>query len=115
MKDRDQPPILREALLAARTQVPDQADLARLAARLPLVAGGPAGGGNPPTGAPPPVVAAPPSMLSGVTIGAALGLTVAGAGFVWQAAHQPSASPPAASASVLRENVPTPAALQVPE
>jgi hypothetical protein len=81
------PPVLRDALLAARDDGPRDADLARLAARLPVAP------------LPPPPVAAPPSVLSGALIGAALGVLVAGAGLFWDARREPPPRPaPAAVA-----------------
>lgn len=70
------PDLLRDALVTARVQAPSAAQMASLAARLPVGAPPPAG----PSGAAP-AVAAPPSVLSGALIGAALGVIVAGAGF----------------------------------
>ncbi|WP_437955548.1 hypothetical protein WME76_29075 [Sorangium sp. So ce119] len=121
--------VLRVALEAARRDAPDRAQLARLAARLPLHLpdgpgggqgpGGPAEGGGPATGggagapatgagagapatgvgagAPAAIAStaavAPPSVLSGLGIGAALGVVLVGA--VWLM-PSPSQPPPAA-------------------
>ncbi|XXT16466.1 hypothetical protein WME94_40160 [Sorangium sp. So ce429] len=118
------PDVLRVALDAARRDAPDKAQLARLAARLPLRLpdgpgggkdpGGPADGGGPASGggagapatgggagapatiAPAGIAAAgagaPPSVLSGLAVGAALGVVLVGA--VWLVPSR-SQSPPA--------------------
>jgi hypothetical protein len=81
MTDRDRPlvdagvpALVREAIAGARARTPSPADLARIAARLPL--------GVPPASPP---AAAPPSVLSGALIGAALGVVVSGAALIWDA------------------------------
>jgi hypothetical protein len=86
------PEHLRKALGAARADVPSDAQLARLAARMPVGAPPAAPG----AGAPAVGSAAVPSTLSGALIGAALGVVVSGVGFFWPASsHAPAARPPA--------------------
>ncbi|MGK3986534.1 hypothetical protein WME99_26045 [Sorangium sp. So ce136] len=112
------PDVLRAALEAARRDAPDKAQLARLAARLPLRLpdgpgggkdpGDPADGGGPATGggagapatlAPAGIAAAgagaPPSVLSGLAVGAALGVVLVGAVWLMPSRSQP---PPASLA-----------------
>src|SRR6185437_12473589 len=82
-------PIVRDALAAARAASPDEALLARVAAKVTSATaphGGQGGGdagarGSPPSPASPlpAPAAAPPSMLSGALIGAALGALGSGA------------------------------------
>jgi hypothetical protein len=85
LADADSPPLLRDALFAARAERPAPDAIARLAARLPLTAPipGPAGAA---TSAP---------VLSGALVGAALGALVLG-GLLWPTAP---ARPVAAVAS----------------
>jgi hypothetical protein len=124
MNDRETPPrfpgsgapdLLRDAMTSARADVPDAAQLARLAARLPLGAPPPGGSGAPAT--PAVTVTAPPSVLSGALVGAALGVLVAGAGLVWDATRA-SPSPPASSVPVVSTSAniesPPPAAAPPP-
>jgi hypothetical protein len=92
------PALLRDALVTARAQAPSSAQLASLAARLPLGAPPPAG----PSGAAPaaPPIGAPPSILSGALIGAALGVLVSGAG-LWRSAKSEPAQEAAPRVTVV--------------
>ncbi|WP_437946636.1 hypothetical protein WME98_37960 [Sorangium sp. So ce296] len=113
------PDALRRGLEAARRDGPDEARLARLAARLPLGGPGPSGGSAAPSGssaapsgssaspsggsaAPsglaPTVAAAPPTVLSGLAIGAAVGAVLVGAVWLMPSRSQPPPGPPRAAA-----------------
>ncbi len=87
------PTLLRDALAGARARAPSPADLARVAARLPL--------------GPPPPAAAPPSVLSGALIGAALGVIVAGTSLIGDARRAPA--PPAVATGDAPLRAPQPA------
>jgi hypothetical protein len=94
---------LREALGAARADVPSADRLAALAARLPL--------GSPAPGKIGPATAAPaaPSVLSGALVGAALGVVVSGVGLYWDSQRATPASPPSVAASPSSAPPPEPA------
>ncbi|XXX80252.1 hypothetical protein WMF30_15910 [Sorangium sp. So ce134] len=120
------PDALRLGLEAARGDAPDAARLARLAARLPLGgpgptggsgapaggsgaptggsgaptggSGAPAGGSGAPAGLAPAAAAAPPTALSGLAIGAAVGVVLVGAVWLMPPRSQPPPEPPRAAA-----------------
>ncbi|XYH94591.1 hypothetical protein ACMHYB_43180 [Sorangium sp. So ce1128] len=118
--------VLRVALEAARRDAPDRARLARLAARLPLHLPGGAGGGKDPGGpatgggagapatgggagapatlAPAGIAAtgagAPPTVLSGLAVGAALGVVLVGAVWLMPSRSQPPPPAPPGAAVV---------------
>jgi hypothetical protein len=87
---------LREALAAARADMPRADRLAALAARLPLGAPPPAAPGKV---APGNAAPAAPSVLSGALLGAALGVVVSGVGLFWDSQRTAPASPPSVAAS----------------
>ncbi|WP_438000711.1 hypothetical protein WMF26_13690 [Sorangium sp. So ce185] len=99
------PDALRLGLEAARRDGPDEARLARLAARLPLGGPGPSGGSAAPSGGSavpaglaPTVAVAPPTVLSGLAIGAAVGAVLVGAVWLMPSRSQPPPGPPRAAA-----------------
>ncbi|WP_437319723.1 hypothetical protein [Sorangium sp. So ce385] len=108
----DSPDALRLGLEAARRDGPDEARLARLAARLPLGGPGPSGGSAAPAGGPaapaggsaapaglaPAAAAAPPTALSGLAIGAAVGAVLVGAVWLMPSRSQRPPEPPRAAA-----------------
>jgi hypothetical protein len=100
----DAPETLRDALAAARADLPRADRLASLAGRLPLGTHP-----SPPNATPGAGTAAPaPSILSGVVVGAALGAVVSGAGLYWDVQRAAPAPAPSVVASPMSPQAPEP-------